>query len=222
MVSSTSQTEIWFKQWSDFQDLPGEKRGMLSPSVWKSFKLDFVTFMSSSQRLGWKLDCFENLGSSGRVFHCSQNYICLLHFGTRQHTEHYKKYLRILPVLPFIQRLLFCIWNARRQGNILAGQSLLLPQQTKFSYILFFPTRTTQIEDNGPLNSSSTKWEHSAALYYAAIDLNIYTFCFSLHYHYRTNIWSSVLIRDTHISTGFIDLTYISGTTWYLVRFIFG
>lgn len=133
-----------------------------------------------------------------------------------------KKCLRILPVLPLTKRLPFCIWNARRKESILLGQSLLLPQHTKFRYILFFPTRTTQIEDNTPLNISSTRWEHCALLHYAAIDLNIYTIFSSLYYHYKTNIWSSLLIRDTHVSTDFIDLTYISGTTRYLVRFIFG
>lgn len=45
----------------------------------------------------------------------------------------------------------------------------------------FFPTRTTWVEDNRPLNNSSTDWKHSAALHYAAIDLNIYTFFSSLH-----------------------------------------
>lgn len=82
-----------------------------------------MIFLSSSHCLEWKLDSFENVGSSVSVFHCSRDYICFLHFCTWQRTEQYKKYLRILPVLPLTKRLPFCIWNVGRQESIFAGQS---------------------------------------------------------------------------------------------------
>jgi len=54
----------------------------------------------------------------------------------------------------------------------------------QISGISFFPTRTTQVEDNRPLNISSTDWKHSAVLHYAGIDLSIYTSFSSLRCHH--------------------------------------
>lgn len=165
-----------------------EKRNVWSPNVWKPVKQDFVAFLFSSQCLGWNLDCFENVGSSDRVFQCSQDYIGFLHFGMWQDTEQYKKYLRILPVLPLTKRLPFWIWNARRQESFLAGQSLLLPQHKKFRYILFFPQELLKLKTMD--HRTSAAQSGSTVLFSIMLLLiSISTLFFSsLPYHYKTNI----------------------------------
>lgn len=98
-------------------------------------------------------------------------------FDTWQHTEEYKKYLRIFPMLPLIKDY-YCVSEIQEGKKAFCRAEFTITTAHKVQLHPFFPTRSPQIEDNAPLNISSTKWEHGTVLHYAAIDLNIYTFFF--------------------------------------------